>query len=239
MTDPRDMSPRTSRLVASHAALAGLCPLLPVPFLDALLIRRIARRMHRALFEAHGLTLTPAVAKLLTAQPRWFRGAASSVALLPLKRVIRKVALVLSLKDCADVATVVFHDGWLIGRVLADSHELFPGRSPTDPRALRHLRKAMLRTYRDVDPAPLRRALVGAFLGAKVGAGHAVQAVRRLLGAKRQPLDQATADEVEDLSSRMRTAAMEQWQYLDHLERRFRHHLGLPEQRAGDSLPGA
>lgn len=240
MTDPRDMSPRTSRLVAGHAALAGLCPLLPVPFLDELAIRRVARRMHRALFEAHGLELSPRAAKLLTAQAGWFRGAASSALLLPIKRLVRKAAVVLAIKDCADVATVVYHDGWLIGRVLADSREIAgPGRSITDPRVLRRVRKAMLRTYRDIDPAPLRRALVGAFLGTRVGAKHAVQAIRRLLRGKNQPLDPDTRDEVEDLSTRMRAAAMDQWQYLERLERRFRHHLGLPELRAGESRPGA
>jgi uncharacterized protein (DUF697 family) len=234
------MSPRTSRLVAGHAALAGLCPLLPVPFVDELAIRRVARRMHRALFEAHGLELSPAAAKLLTAQPSWFRGAASSVALLPLKRLVQKAAVVLSLKECADVATVVYHDGWLIGRVLADSQEIAgPGRSLTDPRVLRRVRKAMLRTYRDIDPAPLRRALVGAFLGTRVGARHAVQAVRRLLRGKTEPVDAEARDDVADLSARMRAAAMEEWQYFERLERRFRHHLGLPGERAGESRPGA
>lgn len=234
------MSPRTARLVAGHAALAGLCPLLPVPFLDELVIRRIARRMHRALFAAHGLELSPVAARLLTAQAGWFHGAASSVALLPLKRLLRKAAVVLAIKDCADVATVVYHDGWLIGRVLADSREIAgPGRAMTEPRVLRRVRKAMLRTYRDIDPAPLRRALVGAFLGTRVGARHAVQAIRRLLRGADQPVDPETRDEVEDLSSRMRAAAMEQWQYLERLERCFRRHLGLPEQRPGELRPGA
>ncbi|MBA3548266.1 MAG: hypothetical protein H0T76_17430 [Nannocystis sp.] len=217
--------------MAAHAALAGLCPLIPIPYLDEMVIRRIWRRMFRALFDAHGLELGPAGAKLLTRQPSRLRGAAASVAWLPLRRLLRKVAYVLAIKDCADVAVAVFHDGWLMAHVLQDSQKIAgPGRSPTDPAVLKRIRKAMLRTYEEVDPAPLRRALVGSFHGARVGARHALEAVKRAL--RREPIaEEQHGDDVDALSTRMRDAAMDEWQYLEKLEQRFRHNLGLPERR--------
>jgi hypothetical protein len=238
MHGPRDLSPLASRIVATHAALAGLCPLIPLPFLDDVAVRRVARRMHRTLFAAHGLTLPPARAKLL--DPRAGPSTAAELALLPLKRTLQKVAVVLALKECVDVATALYNDGWLIAQVLADSREIAgPGRSPTDPAVLRRVRKAMLRTYKEVDPAPLRRALAGAFLGVRVGAGHALRAVKRLLRAGRPAGDDSIPDDVEALSARMRAAAMHEPQYLEQLEQRFRRNLGLPQRDAlGAPPPG-
>lgn len=240
MNEPRDLSPTASRIVATHAAIAGLCPLIPIPFLDDMAVRRVERRMFTALFAAHGLKLPPLGARILGAQAGWARGAAASLALYPLRKIVHKLAYVLALKDCADVASAVYHDGWLMGRVLADSPDFAGARPPTDPRALRRVRKAMLRTYRDIDPAPLRRALVGSFRGAGVGVGHATQAVRRLLSGA-QPADDRIPGDVADLTTRMRAAAASEWQYLDHLEALFRRHLGLPARRdaQAEARPGA
>lgn len=227
MTRARGISPRSSRIVASHSAIAGLCPLIPLPFVDDLLIRRVTRRMVGALFDAHGLTVTAAGEKALTAgSTGWLRGAATSMALFPVKRLLRKVVYLLAIKDCADVASVVFHDGWLLAHWLERAPH---GASRADPKLLQRVRAAMLRTYRDIDPAPLRRALVGAFLGVKVGAEAAVQ---RLRGAG------PDADAGEGLVDRMRAAAMGQWKYMDALEQRFREHMRLPGADAVAPAPG-
>lgn len=235
MPKPRGISPRSLRIVATHSAIAGLCPLIPLPFVDELAIKRISRRMYAQLFAAHGMHLGDEGAKVLgKASAGWLRGAATSVALLPLKRMVRKIVYVLAVKDCADVASAVFHDGWLIAHMLERAPEnARPGLSVADPRYLQHVRKAMTRTYRDIDPAPLRRALVGSFLGAKVGATHAVKAVRGLLRRGEEP----AAAEVDGLISRMRDAANGQWQYLDALAGDFRHHLGLADLREEQPAP--
>jgi uncharacterized protein (DUF697 family) len=219
----------------------GISPLIPLPFVDEMAIRRISRRMYASLFAAHGMHLGDSGAKVLgKASAGWLRGAATSAALLPLKRLVRKVVYVLAIKDCADVASAVFHDGWLIAHMLERGPEAVrPGLSLADPRYLQQVRKAMTRTYRDIDPAPLRRALVGSFLGAKVGATHAVKAVRGLLRRDGQPANAAAEPEVDGLIARMRDAANGQWQYLEALERDFRHHLGLTELREELPAPDA
>lgn len=240
MNEARDLSPNASRIVATHAAVAGLCPLIPVPFLDDMAARRVERRMFKALYAAHGRELSDAGAKVLSAGLVWGRGTAASLALYPVTKIVRKIAIVLAFKDCADLASRVYHDGWLMGRVLEDSQSIAGARSPTDPTVLRRIRKAMLRTYRDVDPAPLRRALVGSFRGARVGVVHATQAVQRLLHGARPAGDDAPPAEVADLTTRMRAAAMGEWQYLEKLERQFRRNLGLPDARpAEESRPSA
>ncbi len=221
MADTRGISPRSLRIVASYSAIAGLCPLIPVPYVDDLLIRQITRRMCGALFEAHGLRLTSTGARALTAAPmHWLRGAATSMALFPLRKLLRKVVYLLAIKDCAEVSASVFHDGWLLAHLLERGSQ---GRSLADPRYLHKIRKAMLRTYKDIDPAPLRRALVGAFLGARVGAEHAIHAVQRL----RRGDTASPGEPLDGLVARMRDAAMTEWRYMDALERRFARHLGL------------
>lgn len=237
MTHARGISPRSLRIVATHSAIAGLCPLIPVPFVDDMIIRRISRSMFTSLFEAHGHQLEPAGAKVLGKTPAgWVRGAATSVALMPLKRLVRKVVYVLAIKDCADVASAVFHDGWLLAHLLERAPDATQQRL-TDPRYLAKVRKAMQKTYRDIDPAPLRRALVGAFLGARVGASHAIKAVRAMQRkGEGQPTPEVDS-KVAGLAARMREAADVQWKYLDALAGDFRHHLGLTQ--ADERRPAA
>jgi uncharacterized protein (DUF697 family) len=225
MTHATRIPPHDLRVVVTHSALAGLCPLIPLPYVDDLLIRRITRRMCKTLFAAHDRTLTrPGAAALTTGPSGWLRGAATSVALFPIKKLVRKAVVVLAIKDCGDVASAVFHDGWLLAHLLAHRE------TPTDPAYLRRVREQMLRTYEDIDPAPLRRALTGAYRAAKVGT---LAAVTRLRGGEPDHPDEA-------LISRMRAAAMSQWRYLDRLTRRFHEHLDAPDVRpraaaAGDS----
>jgi uncharacterized protein (DUF697 family) len=219
------------RIVAAYSALAGLCPLIPLPYVDDFLIRRVTRRMHSALYDAHGLFLSTSGERVLTEAPSvWLRGAATSVALFPVRRLLRKVVYLLAIRDCADVAAGVFHDGWLLARLLEqDNKGGKPGPSLEDTRYLQKVRKAMLRTYKEVDPAPFKRALLGAFLGARVGVEHAVSAIQRRRGGEAMP----NVEDVEPVVDRMRAAAMSQWKYLDSLEQQFRRHLGLPAEQAG------
>jgi uncharacterized protein (DUF697 family) len=232
MIHARGISPPSLRIVASHSALAGLCPLIPLPFVDDAVIQRITRRMFQALFAAHGLSLTEPGEQALLARPSgWLRGAATSMALYPIKKLMRKVVYLLAIKDCGEVAASVFHDGWLLAHLLEHPPH---GEALSDPEVLRRVREAMLRTYRDSDPVPLRRALTGAYLAMKVGAEYAVQRLRR-----REP---GGAD-MAALSERMRAAAMGQWRYISALERRFRDNLGPLGARArsettGESLRG-
>lgn len=213
MNPAHELSPHAMRIVAAHSALAGLCPLIPVPFVDDLLIGSLRERMLRALFAAHDLQLPRGGAKVLTTSPPgWLPGAAAAVLLFPIKKLVRKLVYVLAVKDCADVAASVFHDGWLVARLLARPS----GLALTDRNTLERARAAMLRTYADVDPTPLRRALAGALLAARAGA---VQAIQRLWQAKPR--------EDEPVVEAMRAAAMSQWDYLDALDRKFREQLGV------------
>ena len=232
MHDDPNLSPRSTRIVATHAALAGLCPLIPVPFVDDLAIRRIVRRMYRSLFAAHGYTIPVDGADILRASPaNRLRDAAAAVAMFPVKKVVRKLVYVLAVKDCAEVASAVFHDGWLLARVLEDARRT-DSTSPEDPEFLRRVCDATLRTYEDIDPAPLRRALASSFLAARVGVRHGLQSLRNLLRDREDTVEKpASPDGVRDLATRVSAATRSEWQYMEALEQSFRRHLAAPAPR--------
>lgn len=236
MPEAHRLSPRSTRIVATHAALAGLCPLIPVPFVDDMVIGAIVDRMNRALFAAHGFRLPAAGAKILRETPaNRLRAVATAVALYPLKKIVRKLVYVLAVKDCAEVGSAVFHDGWLLARVLEDARAAGDETSPADLDHLRRVRAATLATYAEVDPAPLRRALLSSFRGAGVGLKHGVQVLQRLLRERRRGKgkvdavkDGAAPDGVHDLVDRVTAATRSEWQYMDALEQAFRRHLEAP-----------
>lgn len=243
MTEDRGISPRSSRIVAAHATIAGLCPLIPVPFVDDMAIRSVVRRMYEQLYAAHGLTLPASGAKILGDKTSTrLRDAMVSVAMYPVKKIVRKIVYVLAVKDCAAVASAVFHDGWLLARVLEGAID---GATPESPRYLRKVRKAMLKTYEEVDPVPLRRALVGAFLNARVGVRHGVKTLQRLLreraGRKHEAadVDPTAVEGVEDLSTSVSEAARSESKYMDALERIFRRNLGAPARPLAAESPRA
>ena len=237
MKPARSISSRSLRIVASHSAVAGLARLIPVPFVDDAVIRRVTRRMASELFEIHGRSLSEAGAKALSYAPsQWIRGSARSVAMLPLRRVLRKVVYLLAFKDCSDVASTVFHDGWLLARWLERGPQ---AGQADDAKRLKKVRKAMLRTYMDVDPAPLRRALTGAFLGARVGVEGAVQVVQRMRKPAGSQEETAPLESLDRLVARMKEAAQDQWQYMEGLEQSFRRHLGEPAESDASGTSGA
>jgi uncharacterized protein (DUF697 family) len=232
-SEDRGRSSSSSRIVALHAAVAGLCPLIPVPFADDLALRRVVRRMYRSLYAAHGRELPRSGAEILRAAPTHrLRDALAAAALYPVKKIVRKVVYVLAVKECAEVASAVFHDGWLLARVLEDAAD-DPAIAPGDPAFLRRVRAAMLQTYEDIDPAPLRRALAGAFSGARVGVRQGVEALRRALRRQRP------ADDVDALSAGVRAAVAGEGEYVDRLERTFRRHLGLRARGSAEAAAHA
>ena len=126
-----NVSDAALRTIASHCAVAGLCPLIPIPFVDDLIVERIHRRMNASLCEQHGIKLLPLSSKLLAeSESDLLNGALKGLLMWPIKKLLRKMLIVLAIKNCVDVATEVFHEGWLLARALEAVEvfaETFPG----------------------------------------------------------------------------------------------------------------
>jgi hypothetical protein len=175
------------RDLALHAALSGLCPLIPLPFLDDWALDAIRRRMVREALRRHGLEPSAAELEVLTGIRErrggclWtlFRGL---VLRLP-RRTFRRLLVFLALKDCADRASETFHEGYLLGIAVAKA-ELADGT----PESARRVRRAVRSTCAEIDPRPLNQALLRVFRGRRPLLREPAAALGRALRRSRRAL---------------------------------------------------
>ena len=89
--------------VVIAALLAGLTPLIPVPFVDSLARRLLLRQLYQRVAAEQGLRLPPvALAHLTRSRGNLLVGCLVAVLWWPLKKLIRTVLYVLTVKDCLD-----------------------------------------------------------------------------------------------------------------------------------------
>lgn len=209
--------------VASHSAIAGLCPLIPIPFVDDLIIERIHRNMVHNLCKQHDFYLSPAYVKLLTESPSSFlSGALKSVLLYPVKKLIRKVVYVLAIKSCADVASVVFHEGWLLARAFEQDYVDKQAIAHGDRDAIRALRKAICEARDHVDPSPTTQVMHSAFGVGKEVFDAILTAMKGVLTSN------------DDEASRLDAAQKEAAPIADRIQAEIRQHWAN-----GDALDAA
>ena len=163
-SEKTNISDEALRTVASHCVVAGLCPLIPIPFVDDLIVDRIQRRMNAALCKAHEIELLPLSAKLLSeSESDLLNGALKGMLMWPIKKLLRKILIVFALKNCVDVATEVFHEGWLMARALEEGYVNLDELRRNKPSALRALRGAIVMAREEIDPDLTRQVMRSAF----------------------------------------------------------------------------
>lgn len=111
------------RQATFYGVLAGLCPLIPVPFLDDWVLSRVRRRMVRDLAGREEVDLSEPQVETLAGvgEERRFPGCFAAVGwvlrkvvLKLLLKVFRKLVYVLAMREGLHVATDVFHEGFLL-----------------------------------------------------------------------------------------------------------------------------
>jgi len=228
--------PRFRRLTF-FSVLAGLCPLLPIPFLDDWALERIQRRMIRELGESRDLELTETEVRLLAgagerrAWPGFAKGTARTVrsgARRILRKVFKTVFYLLLVRDGTHRAVETFVQGYLF--LYASRRGLRPaGRTEERVRAVR---EAVVDTLREEDVKPIHRAIGRAF---RRGVDVLIQAAGRLgtlFGRLRsgERADEAAAlrEEEELLGGFVDRLAAALWgneKYFERLERAFEDRL--------------
>ncbi|MBW3636865.1 MAG: hypothetical protein KY445_10470 [Armatimonadetes bacterium] len=115
-----DNSPQ--QVLVTHATLAGLTPLIPIPLLDDLFYRHFLRSLVKRLAATHARELSPQEIEILTAQKG--RGCAlgclGTVLLYPIKKVLRKIFFFLEWKRAADTISHTYYFGYLIEAALEE-----------------------------------------------------------------------------------------------------------------------
>lgn len=225
------------RRVTFYSLLAGLCPLIPVPFLDDRVLAAVRRSLVRTLARERGVALTPVQLEYLAGTYRVARGcwqqaggAAYAVTVKLVGKIFRKVVVFLAVKDGVDTASRAFHEGYLL-HLLFDPAE--PGtEAPADDLAAWRARWALEGAVAEVDPRPVNQAIKRAFRGSRgllrEGARVLARSAPSRRGARR-PGELPEAEEERLLGGLRDRLAAELWEergYLEALEARFLRWLG-------------
>jgi hypothetical protein len=230
--------PRFRRLTF-FSVLAGLCPLLPLPFLDDWALERIQRRMVRELGESRNLDLSETEAQILAGAgerrpwPGFLKGTALAVR-SGTRRILRKafktLFYVLLVRDGVHRAVETFVQGYLFLYAARRPQGLHPaGRSGERVRAVRD---AVVETMREEDVKPIHRAIGRAFRRSFDllidAAGRLATVFGRLRAGERADEAEALRVEEELLGGFVDRLAAALWgneEYFERLERAFEERL--------------
>ncbi|MFP3941620.1 MAG: hypothetical protein ACLF0P_15085 [Thermoanaerobaculia bacterium] len=220
--------------MAVHGLLAGLCPLIPVPFLDDRALTAVRRGMVRTLARERGVTLSSVQVDYLAGTYRaprgclaWTGALAVALTLTLGKKLFRKVLIFLAVKESADTASRVLHEGYLV-HVLLDP-AIAATRAPAGDAEAWRARRALEATVADADPRPVEQAIRRTFRGSRGALRRAARGLGRAIQRNRGRLDpeQAVSGEAS-LRSLVDRLTAELWQergYWTALERDFARRL--------------
>ncbi len=177
---------KTQRTIATHAVLAGLTPLIPVPVVDDLANTYFRQRLVRSLAAARGRTLTAKDAEALAAEREsgCLAGCAGTLLVYPLKKVFRKIFFFLEWKRAVDLASRTYHFGYLVDHLFAERLDETSGRSAADIGA------AIDAVCREAPIKPLEAAVGATFRQSRsvlsAGAKLLERSLRRVVGRKKK-----------------------------------------------------
>ncbi|MFW5740830.1 MAG: hypothetical protein ACOC1F_10745, partial [Myxococcota bacterium] len=152
--------------IAMAAVLAGLCPIIPIPFVDDLALRFVRKRSIMAELHRGGLKPGRVQMDVYLEKPTHLLGCVTALVIYPLKKIFKKVFVFLAIKDCVDAASLTFHELWLI-RHAVRTGQLTTADLTVETDALLPLRRALEATTAQVDTSPLNQVLRRVFSSSK------------------------------------------------------------------------
>ena len=182
------------RNVLFYSLLSALCPLIPLPFLDDFVLRRLRRRMIRMQGEKLGLLISDELLVVLTRSERrgLVLGCLVGVVFYLLKKIFRKTFFVLAIKDCVDEASLTLHQAWLYQYAL-DAQLLDEDLLEEGEGAMEQLRASMKETLEEADTRPINQWLKGVFSTRRSLMISATRGLTRVLRAKGASRDDSGA----------------------------------------------
>ncbi|MEM9293059.1 MAG: hypothetical protein AAGD01_15365 [Acidobacteriota bacterium] len=178
MTQPLTPASRDGfRRTVFYSLMAGMTPLIPIPWVDDQVLGWVRARMVRTQGRSAGYEIGDRAQAALLGQERidavggcfgWMLSLPFRVVFYLLKKIFKKLVLIFTLKDCVDVFSTTFHEGYLLTRAMerrvVAPEELAPR---AEIYAARHLRWAVAATCEQVDTSPVRRLVKGVFGGSR------------------------------------------------------------------------
>jgi hypothetical protein len=185
------------RVLVTHAVLAGLTPLIPVPVVDDLAKNYFRRRLVRRLAAASSRELSDEELVALARERGrgCVRGCLVALLVYPLKAVFRKVFYFLEWKRAVDLTSRTYHFGHLVAYALQPRAG---GASLVDLCGAAGVGEAIQAVCREAPTRPVEAAVGGAFRqsrrGLSAAAGLLARSLRRLTGRAR---DEEVAEAIE------------------------------------------
>jgi hypothetical protein len=191
------LSGASQRQIILHAVLAGLTPLIPIPFVDDLLKTYFKRRMVRKLAAAQSQYLNDTDVAKLADDPDsgCLLGCLTTVLVYPLKAIFRKIFFFLEWKRAVDVVSHTYYQGFLIESALAERWI-----APAGIRRAEEVRRAIDHVLLQLNTSLIERAVKGIFKQSKAALKGVVRLLQNSLRALRgKPSQEQVAQAVEAL----------------------------------------
>ncbi|MCB1034919.1 MAG: hypothetical protein KDD47_13915 [Acidobacteria bacterium] len=181
------------RRLTFFSLLAGLCPLIPLPFVDDWVLSRVRLYMGREILGLRRLIASPEDLRTLVGLEKkgLWQGCFALTVILPLfklavyliRKIVRKIVLILTLKECSDRFSEVLHEGYLLhaATLRGDLEGEAAGTVPT--ASARAVRRGIVQACDEVDPRPVHQLIKRGLRGSRwllaTGARRLAAAFRR------------------------------------------------------------
>ena len=201
-------------LLGTFAVLQALTGFVPVPFLDGLLARQIARRMVETVAGTHGLRLPDEEIKLFASEPdegffAFLKSTAKGLLLFPFRLLFKAIFLVLDAKQVTELVGKAYARSVCLDIVFGEGWYLKHGAANVAP--------AVEVALAEVDTRPLKRGTDAAWASLKA---RGPELFARILGAFKErrteeaqaqagPLGQAFAEGVAEGRAPLRESLRE------------------------------
>ena len=193
------MTSANQRQIILHSILAGLTPLIPIPFLDDLVKTYFKRRMVRKLAASHSQMLRDADVEILAddKDSGCLAGCLSTVLLYPLKAIFRKIFFFLEWKRAIDTVSHTYYQGFLIDFALSEKW-----LAPIGSIAAVDARRVSDVLLQQVNTSLIERAVTGVFKQSKATVKKAANLLQNgLRRLTRRPSQAEVAEAIEPVEA--------------------------------------
>lgn len=179
------------RTIVTYAVLAGLTPLIPVPFLDDMVKAYFKRRMVRALAGSRNQALNANQVRKLAddRESGCLLGCLTAVTLYPLKKIFRKIFFFLEWKRAIDTVSHTYYQGYLIDYAMGQAWLVPAGSLPVET-----LRPAVDSVLKQINTSLIERLVVETFRQSKSTLRSAVGLMKRALGGLSRKTSEAEVE---------------------------------------------
>lgn len=150
----------TEWIIRLHTILIGVSPLIPIPFLDELIVFYLRRHLVSEIAKKHNRNLSRAeIRQLADEQGNGCMGAFTFIIILPIKEIFRELFFWLEWKRGIDLATQAYYFGYLLDVIFK--------RNDFNPHNVQVYRQAIKESLLGFQTKQLREVIKRTFFSSK------------------------------------------------------------------------